>query len=78
MGKKRNQAMSAFAKQMRKYKNKTKAETGRIGLGLESAFKSKKIKRDDVALDSQTTVNRETEKTILYAPGWSLSSCPDV
>lgn len=77
MGRKRNQAMSDFAKQIRKYKNKSKGEGGRIGLGLESSFKPKRIKRDQVVLDSQTTANQEQEKSILYAPGWTLSSGVD-
>ncbi|VVO18797.1 MULTISPECIES: hypothetical protein [Pseudomonas] len=77
MGRKRNQAMSDFAKQIRQYKKKTKGEGGRIGLGLESSFKPKKIKRDEVVLDSQTTADQEKEKSILYAPGWTLSSSAD-
>lgn len=77
MGKKRKQAMSDFAKQIRQYKKKTKGEGGRIGLGLESSFKPKKIKRDEVVLDSATTADRENEKSILYAPGWTLSNSAD-
>lgn len=77
MGRKRNKAMSDFAKQMRQYKKKTKGEGGRVGLGLESSFKPKKIKRDEVVLDLQTTGDQVKEKTILYAPGWTLSSSAD-
>ena len=69
--------MSDFAKQMRQYKKITKGEGGRIGLGLESSFKPKKIKRDEVVLDLQTTGDQVKEKTILYAPGWTLSSSAD-
>ncbi|MEE4097665.1 hypothetical protein [Pseudomonas viridiflava] len=65
--------MSDFAKQIRQYKKKTKGEGGRIGFGLESSFRLKKIKRDEVVLDSQTTPDQEKERSILYAPGFTLS-----
>ncbi|GLO06573.1 MULTISPECIES: hypothetical protein [Pseudomonas] len=73
MGKKRNQAMRDAAKQLRSYKKKGIGAGGRIGLGLESSFKPKKVKRDDVVLDAQTTAPASTDKSILYVPGWSLS-----
>lgn len=77
MGRKRNQVMIDLAKQIGQYKKKTKGEGGRIGLGLKSSFKPKKIKRDEVVLDLQTTPDQGKEKTILYAPGWTLSSNAD-
>lgn len=73
MGKKRNQAMQDAAKQLRSYKKKSTGPGGRIGLGLESSFKPKKIKRDEVVLDAQTTAQASSDKSILYVPGWSLS-----
>lgn len=43
-----------------------------IGLGLQSTFIPKKIKRDSVVLDEKTTPTKTTDKSILYAAGWSL------
>lgn len=70
MSRKRNQAMRDAAKQLRSYKKK--GAGGRIGLGLESSFKPKRIKRDEVVLDAQTTATASVDKSILYVPGWSL------
>lgn len=72
MSRKRNQTMRETAKQLRSYKKKGTGSGGRIGLGLESSFKPKKIKRDDVVLDAQTTAHATAAKSILYVPGWSL------
>ncbi|MBP5947955.1 hypothetical protein [Pseudomonas sp. P9(2020)] len=76
MGKKRKQVLGNYAEQMREYKKRGKSTGGRIGLGLESTFKPKKITRDEVVLDAQTTAERGQEKAVLYSAGWSLSDDP--
>lgn len=43
-----------------------------IGLGVQSTFIPKKVKRDSVVLDDKTTPTTTTDKSILYAAGWSL------
>lgn len=45
-----------------------------IGLGVQSTFVPKKIKRDSVVLDEKTTPTKTTDKSILYAAGWSLKT----
>ena len=73
MSKKRKQAMRDAAKQLRGYKKKGTVPGGRIGLGLESSFKPKKVKRDEVVIDAHTTAKARADKAILYVPGWSLN-----
>jgi hypothetical protein len=46
----------------------------RIGLGMESTFKPKPVRRDDVSLDECTSALSKVDKSILYVPGWSLAS----
>ncbi|WP_426935120.1 hypothetical protein [Pseudomonas fulva] len=43
-----------------------------IGLGVQSTFVPKNVKRDSVVLDDKTTPTKTTDKSILYAAGWSL------
>lgn len=76
MAKKRKQALGNYPRQMREYKKLGKSTGGRIGLGLESTFKPKKIARDEVVLDAHTTGDRGQEKAVLYAAGWSLTDDP--
>jgi hypothetical protein len=45
----------------------------RIGFGLESTFRSRKIDRDCVILDAHTTPIDKASKSIIYVPGWSLA-----
>lgn len=73
MSSKRNRAMRNAAKQLRQYKKKGLGAGGCIGLGLESSFKPKMVKREEVVLDAQTTAQQSTDKSIMYVSGWSLS-----
>ena len=73
MGKKRNQTIRDAAKKLSSYKKKGTGPGGRIGLGLESSFKAKKVRRDEVVVDAQTTIRTDVDKSILYVQGWSLS-----
>ncbi|KTB91607.1 hypothetical protein AO073_01665 [Pseudomonas syringae ICMP 11293] len=44
----------------------------KIGLGVQSTFKPKKISRDSVVLDDKTTSRDKVDKHILYPAGWSM------
>jgi hypothetical protein len=44
-----------------------------IGLGVQSTYIPKKIKRDSVVLDDRTTSKTVHDKHILYTAGWSLT-----
>ncbi|MDD2038716.1 hypothetical protein NP572_19675 [Pseudomonas putida] len=43
----------------------------RIGLGLESTYKQRKVDRDSVVIDEHTEADEKPEKSILYTAGWS-------
>lgn len=71
---KRKKALASAANEATRYKKLAKSnKTGRIGLGLESTFKPKRIKRSEVVLDEQTSTTEGKDKSIIYAAGWSLS-----
>lgn len=73
MGSKRIKVLSDAATISTRYKKPAKAnKSDRIGLGLESTFKPKKIKRVDVSFDEQTTHTDKTDKSVLYTAGWSM------
>lgn len=73
MSSKRNRAMRNAAKQLRQFKKKGLGSGGCIGLGLDSSFKPKKVKCEEVVLDAQTTAQQPMDKSIMYVSGWSLS-----
>ncbi len=57
--------------------NVSYANLPRIGLGMESTFKPKPVRRDDVSLDERTSALPKVDKSILYVPGWSLATEED-
>jgi hypothetical protein len=46
----------------------------KLGLGIETQIKIPKIRATDVVIDKNTKQNKVTDKSILYAAGWSLSN----
>ncbi|PHX39727.1 hypothetical protein AO263_34610 [Pseudomonas sp. NZIPFR-PS5] len=44
----------------------------KIGLGMESSYKPRKIDRQSVLLDQNTTTKFAHDKSILYTAGWSI------
>lgn len=45
----------------------------KIGLGIESSYKPRKIDRQSVLLDQNTTTKFAHDKSILYTAGWSIN-----
>ncbi|MNJ08353.1 hypothetical protein D3C77_24630 [compost metagenome] len=70
-------ARAAKRKRKKERKNNKPYGTVTIGLGLESTFKPKKIKRDSVVIDSRTRSTSTNEKSIIYAAGWSINGAFD-
>ncbi|WP_153785421.1 hypothetical protein [Pseudomonas sp. EMN2] len=67
MSKNRQQAMRGAAKPLRRYQKNCAGPGGRIGLGLASSLKPKKIQRDEVLLDAQTTAQTNANQSTLRA-----------
>lgn len=51
--------------------------TVQIGFGLESKVKTARVKRVDVLLDDKTMPVKSSDKSIIYAAGWSLKDTKD-
>lgn len=51
--------------------------TIQIGFGLESKVKIARVKRVDVLLDDKTMPVKSSDKSIIYAAGWSLKDTKD-
>ncbi len=49
----------------------------RIGLGLESSYKPRKIDRQSVLIDENTKPSLAPDKSILYTAGWSINGAFD-
>lgn len=58
-------------------KIKQMKEATQIGLGLETNIKLPPVRSSDVKIDEFTKQKSPTEKTILYAAGWSLQANDD-
>ena len=70
-------ARAAKRKKRKERKNNKPYGTVTIGLGLESTFKPRKIKRESVVIDAHTQSTSTYEKIIVYAAGWSISGAFD-
>ena len=73
-------ASSLYPSLLRISLGQEKGETsrdGRIGYGLVSTYKPRKIDRESVVLDSYTTAMEKGNKSIIYTPGWSIKGAFD-
>lgn len=70
-------ARAAKRKKKKHRQNNKPYGTVTIGLGLESTFKPKKIKRDSVVIDAHTRSSATHDKSIIYAAGWSINGAFD-
>lgn len=73
-------ASSLYPSLLRFSLSQEKGETGRdgrIGYGLISTYKPRKIDRESVVLDSHTTAKEKGNKSIIYTPGWSINGAFD-
>ena len=48
--------------------------TPKLGLGIETQIKIPKVRATDVVIDKNTKQDKATDKSILYAAGWSLAN----
>lgn len=53
-------------------KNRLGHQPVKIGLGLDSTYKQKKVDRDSVVIDVHTETDEKPDKSILYTAGWSI------